>query len=314
MGTVRSRFDLTVVVPCFNEEDNVLPAYDEIVAELGPDLLRLLFVDDGSSDRTLELIRSLAASDARVSYLSFTRNFGIEAAIGAGYRYATGEWLLHLDADMQFPAAEAHKLMAAAEGQDAVFGIRVNRADPWLRRAGSRLNDLIARRLLLVEMPRDATMFRLVRTDVARRAVDLRLGTPYFLATLPRLTGAWTTVPTEHRARVRGSAKVNVRSLTRHAIELFVSHARRTMAISAAACLVAAVLAIASAVVLIAVDEAWHAAALGMLAASVSIGLVALAVMTRYLVHLGRSQARPPLFLVREANVEIDPADRLIAA
>lgn len=311
MASVRSGFDLTVVVPCFNEEENVLPAYEEIVAELGPDQLEILFVDDGSRDRTLELIRSVAARDDRVSYLSFTRNFGIEAAICAGYRYASRPWLLHLDADMQFPAAEAHKLMAASEGMDAVFGIRVDRSDPWVRKAGSWVNDVVARRLLRVEMPPGATMFRLVRTAVARRVVDLRLGTPYFLATLPRLTSAWTTVATEHRPRERGEAKVSVRSLARHAIELVISHARRTMAITGAACVVAAGLVLVAGMVSLVAGDAWDGVVLGMLSLGGAVGLLAMAVLIRYLVHVGRSQARPPLFLVREANVPIDPADRL---
>src|SRR3954451_941494 len=95
---------LSVVIPCFNEVENVEPSYREITNELGHYPLELFYVDDGSSDGTLEVIRSLAASDPRVHYLSFSRNFGFEAAFSAGYRYATKPWILRVDADQQFPA------------------------------------------------------------------------------------------------------------------------------------------------------------------------------------------------------------------
>lgn len=307
---MRERFDLSVVIPCFNEADNVGPAYEEIVAELGPDNLELLFVDDGSTDQTLLRLRELAERDPRVHYVSFTRNFGIEAALGAGYRYAAKPWLLHLDADMQFPPDQAMHLMErACEGYDAVFGVRTNRADPWHRRVSSAVTGFIARRLLGIELPPGATMFRLIRTDLARRVVDLRLGTPYFLATLPRLTSSWTTVATTHRPRVRGGAKMRFAGLAKHALELFFSHSQRLLTLAAAGCVSACAIAVSAAVL----ASFSMQLAVGLLAVAGAVGLLALAVMGRYLKHLGASQARPPLYLIREANIVVEPSETLSA-
>src|SRR5882757_456803 len=110
-----SSFGLSVVVPCLNEADNIDAVYEEIRAELGRyGDLEILFVDDGSTDATLARIRSLAERDHGVSYVSFTRIFGLEAAFSAGYRYVRNPWMLHLDADLQFPPAEAHRLIECA--------------------------------------------------------------------------------------------------------------------------------------------------------------------------------------------------------
>ena len=219
---------LSVVVPCFNEAENVESCYQEIISDLAHYDLELLFVDDGSSDATLEVIKALACVDPRVRYLSFTRNFGFEAAFSAGYRYAGRDWILHLDADQQFPAAEADKLIAAARaGNDAVFGVRTNRADPLARRWGTAAFHFLGRNVLGIEIPKGATAFRLVRTSLAQAIVDIRMGTPYFLATVPRLTSRYTTVPVAHRARARGESKVSMRWLTKHAIELFVGFTTR---------------------------------------------------------------------------------------
>ncbi|MEV6928965.1 glycosyltransferase family 2 protein [Dactylosporangium sp. NPDC051485] len=296
------------MVPCLNEEENIGPLYDEIVAELaGYDDLEILFVDDGSTDATLERVRSLAARDRRVSYLSFTRNFGIESAFSAGYRYARNDWILHLDADLQFPPAEGRRLIEAARaGHDAVFGIRVDRKDRWPRRAASKVHDLLARKLLGIELPAGATTFRLVRASLARRVVDLRLGTPYFLATVPRLTAAWTTVPTAHRPRLRGEPKVRWRSLARHSVELFISYSDRPMAAAIVACLLGALAAFAGLALTLA-----GAPGTALLYLATGTALAALAVMGRYLVHIGRGQPRTPLFLVREANVPVADADLL---
>ncbi len=300
-------FALTVVVPCLNEAENIVPAYDEITAELsGYDGLELLFVDDGSTDDTLSRIKSLAGQDPRVRYLSLTRNFGLEAAFSAGYRYATQDWVLHLDADLQFPPSEARKLVRAARegGYDAVFGVRVDRKDRLPRRLASGVNDFVARRLLGIQLPAGATTFRLVRASLARRIVDLDLGTPYFMANVPRLTNAWTTVPTAHRARERGEPKVSVRGLARHAVELFVSYSARPMAIAVAALMLSALLSLAGAVTTAFGSERPAVVALALAS---TLGFLALAVMARFLVHVARGRRDVPLFLVREANLEVAP-------
>ncbi len=305
---------ITAVVPCLNEADNVAAAYREIVAELGGYDLELLFVDDGSTDATLEIVRGLAAADPRVRYLSFSRNFGFEAAFSAGYRYASRPWVLHLDADLQFPAAEAHKLVAEAEaGVDAVFGIRETRHDPLVRRWGAVAYHVVARRLLDIEIPPAATTFRLVRTDLARRIVDLRLGTPYFLATLPRLTTAYSTVPVTHRERRHGSSKLHLRWLVGHAIGLFVGFSTRLATAAAVASLLAAALA-ALAVVAVASGVIGAAGGVALALGVLVVPALTAAVTLRYLVAVGAGQARPRLYYVRHANFPVDQDDLLLPA
>jgi hypothetical protein len=311
----RRGFGLTAVVPCFNEEESISAAYAEIVAELGDYDLEVLFVDDGSTDATLARIRELADTDPRVAYLSFARNFGFEAAFSAGYRYASKPWIVHLDADLQFPPTEVHHLVDRVRetGDDAVFGIRANRDDPWYRKLGARAYHAIGGRLLGIEIPSGATTFRVLRTDVARRVVDLRLGTPYFLATLPRLTNRYSTVPVAHRQRTRGRSKFRLKRLIGHALELYVAFSRR--AIHGAALLalgvagLTALLAVLGATGLLAVSAALYTA----LAAQVA-GLIGLAVLLRYVALVADAQARPAMFYVREASIPVSASDSLYPA
>lgn len=305
---------VTVVIPCYNEVDNVRASYEEIVDELGDLDLEVIYVDDGSTDGTLNIIRGLVEQDPRVDFISFTRNFGFEAAFSAGYRYAERPWVLHVDADQQFPAAEARVLIAEArQGYDAVFGVRTNRQDPLLRRWGTAVFHYLAQRVLKVEIPRGATAFRLVRTDLARRVVDLEIGTPYFMATVPQLTSRYTTVAVGHRARERGESKVGFRFLASHAVELFVGFTRRLPGVAAGLALGTAalcgVLAIGAATGLLGV-----AATATALFAVLAVITAVLAVGVRYLVTVGAGQPRPRRFYIRETSLRdrVDPADLLL--
>jgi biotin carboxylase len=303
---------VSAVVPCCDEADGIDLAYERIAAELSRyDDVELLFVDDGSTDGTLDRIRAFADADPRVSYLSFTRNFGLEAATAAGFKYASKEWLVQLDADLQSPPAEVHKLMAKAlEGWDVVFGIRTNRHDPLPRRLGSRMQQWFARRVLGIELPQGSSSFRVVRAAVARKIAAADLPMPYFLATVPRVGARWTCVPTEHRPRTRGRSKFSPGRMLAHTIELFLGFSVRPLA---ALPVLAGVLAAATALATVAVatGRLGAAGAANAALAAGALNLITLAVVAGYLFRVVRGQPRLARFYVREANLPLAPEDDL---
>lgn len=301
---------LSVVIPCFNEEAVLDDTLDEVLAELGDFDLEVVLVDDGSTDGTRDVLRRRAAEDPRIQYLSFTRNFGVEAAFSAGYLHASHAWLAHLDADGQFPPAEVRRLVAAADGMDAVFGVRRQRNDPWLRKAGSAVNQFVARRVLGIELPAGATCFRLLRTDLARSVVELRLGSPYFLATVPRLTDRYCTVPVDHRPRGDGPARVRFGHLTGQALDLWFAFSRRpahlAMGVAWVAALVAGVLGL---VHVLGALPAWLLE-VGLVAFLGSLLLV-VAVLVRCVGLVSANQPRPRQFYIREATMPVRPEDTI---
>ncbi|MER7044073.1 glycosyltransferase family 2 protein [Streptomyces jumonjinensis] len=302
---------ITAMVPCFNEEECIEQAYLEIKREIYRyEDSEILFIDDGSTDGTLGIIKRIAAADPRVSYLSFARNFGLESAFTAGFAYASKEWTVQLDADLQSPPAELHKLARrAVEGDyDAVFAIRANRQDPWHRRLGTRAHQAIATRILGIELPVRASVFRVVRTSVARKVAECRVSTPYFIATLPLIGASYTTMEAAHAARRAGRAKWSLGKLFRHALDLFVGFSYRPLALiylaagGAAAAATALALSSGGTRVLAVASVILHA-----------FGLGALALLARYLVRIMRGGAGLPRYQIREANVPIRPQDDLYA-
>ena len=136
---MEDRMKLTVIVPCYNEEAALHFFYREMlkVTEQMKDTgFELLFIDDGSKDGTLRVIRELAEQDARVKYVSFSRNFGKEAAVYAGLQHATGDLVAIMDADLQDPPSLLPEMYHAIveEGYDSVATRRVNRkGEPPIR-------------------------------------------------------------------------------------------------------------------------------------------------------------------------------------
>ncbi|MFI6789201.1 glycosyltransferase family 2 protein [Nonomuraea sp. NPDC050383] len=302
-----TRSGITAMVPCYNEIACIERAYREIRAELRRyDDVELLFVDDGSTDGTLDAIKRFAAEDPAVKYISFARNFGLEAAFSAGFTYASKRWTVQFDADLQSPPKEMHRLLEKAlEGYDAVFAVRENRQDPWYRRLGTWAHQTIARRWLGIELPPGASVFRVVRTSVARKVVDSRLSTPYFMATAPLLGARYTTLPTAHQPRLEGRGKWNLRKLFAHAIELFVGFSYRPLTWLMGLSLVG----LAGGATVLSLALTHHLGYLDLAEASLVVAMVALAMLAliaRYLVRMMRVQAiSMPRYQIREANISI---------
>ena len=176
---------LSILVPCFNEEENVLPFYEQasLVAKgLRRDKIvsdyEFIFINDGSKDGTLTQIKALAREDARVYYLSFTRNFGKEAAMLAGLSHCRGDYVTLLDVDLQDPPELLPKMfgeLLSGEGYECVATRRVTRAgEPRLRSWFARMFYKVINRISDVEIVDGARDFRLMTRRVVDSILDLK--------------------------------------------------------------------------------------------------------------------------------------------
>lgn len=307
-----ARAGVTAMVPCYNEEACIERAYLTIRAEIDRfDDGEILFIDDGSTDRTLELIKSFADFDSRVKYISFSRNFGLEAAFTAGFKYAAKEWTVQLDADLQSPPHEMHRLIGKAlEGYDLVFGIRADRKDPWFRRFGSRMQQLVAQKLLGIPLPMRASVFRAVRTSVAKKITAIGVTSPYFIATAPLIGARYTSVTTAHQPRTAGAAKWNLLKLVSHSMDLWIGYSVRPLALVHLGA-VAAVVAVAALLVTAAMASVGtELLTIGAVLLS-ALTFLGVGVLTRYLIPHIRVRRELPQFLIREGNIPVRQEDDL---
>jgi dolichol-phosphate mannosyltransferase len=168
--------ELSVVVPVYNEEENIPVLYDRLVRVLeGASIdFEIVFVDDGSCDQSIAKI-NIAASDQRVRVVELARNFGHQIAITAGLDFARGKAVAVMDADLQDPPEVLPAFVAKwREGHDVVYAVRARRQETWLLRASYAVFYRLLRRVANVEIPLDAGDFCVMD----RRVVDLLKSMP----------------------------------------------------------------------------------------------------------------------------------------
>lgn len=170
---------LTMVVPAYNEEEALPIFYAEasrVEKELPGVEIEYLFIDDGSSDGTLEVLRDLHKKDARVRYVSFSRNFGKEAAIYAGLQNARGDYVAILDADLQDPPALLPEMLRVIEeeGYDCVGSRRVTRkGEPPIRSFFARMFYRIMNKISSADIVDGARDFQLMNRKVVKAILSM---------------------------------------------------------------------------------------------------------------------------------------------
>ncbi|MGH7392787.1 MAG: glycosyltransferase family 2 protein [Candidatus Rokuibacteriota bacterium] len=206
--------ELSVVVPVYNEEDNLGPLWEELRAVLEGLALgwEVVFVDDGSRDRSAEIVRDFRDRDGRVRLVRLKENAGETAATDAGLKAARGRWIVTMDADSQNDPADIPRLLAHLDRWDAVTGWRVSRAagDSIGRRIASRVANGVRNRLSDEAVRDSGCTFRAFRRECLRGLVLYR-GLHRFVPTLLRMRGFRVLeVPVNHRPRRFGRSKYGI--------------------------------------------------------------------------------------------------------
>ncbi|HHW40821.1 MAG TPA: glycosyltransferase family 2 protein [Syntrophomonadaceae bacterium] len=162
--------DFSVVIPVYNEEEVIYQTYCRLkqVMNAAPGSYELIFVDDGSTDASREILRGLSEQDGDVRLLVFSRNFGHQAAISAGMDYAEGRAIVVIDADLQDPPEVVLEMIKKwKEGYDVVYGKRIKReGETFFKKATAAVFYRLLRRLAGYDLPPDVGDFRLIDRKV----------------------------------------------------------------------------------------------------------------------------------------------------
>lgn len=205
-----SNFLLTVVVPCFNEEDVIAATYKRISKALESDTFRLqiVFVNDGSVDATASILQEIAANDSRVKIITFSRNFGHQAAVSAGLAHSDGDVTAIIDADLQDPPEVILEMLARwADGYDIVYGVRMGRKEVFWKRLCYSLFYRMFRRLASIDSPLDAGDFSLIDKSALIEINKLPEKNRFFRGLRSWVGFKQIGVPYERDARLAGVTK-----------------------------------------------------------------------------------------------------------
>ncbi|HEX8833812.1 MAG TPA: glycosyltransferase family 2 protein [Abditibacteriaceae bacterium] len=217
--------EISVVVPVYNEEENVPAMHEKLQGALRKLGLayEILYVDDGSRDRSFELLDAIAAQDAEVKLVRFRRNFGQTAAMAAGMQFASGRVIIPIDADLQNDPADIPRLLAKMdEGYDVVSGWRKKRKDDSIRRIPSRIANKLISRVTGVALHDYGCSLKAYRADIMKD-VTLYGEMHRFIPAYAHMVGARVTeIPVNHLPRVAGVSKYGIGRVFRVLLDLLV--------------------------------------------------------------------------------------------
>jgi dolichol-phosphate mannosyltransferase len=200
---------LSVVIPAYNEAENIAPLLERLQAALAgwPGEVEFLFIDDGSTDATLELLKRAQLREPRIRIARFRRNLGQTAAMEAGFHLARGRSMVTIDSDLQNDPAEIPRLARLLGEWDVVCGIRVRRQDTWWKRMSSRIANGFRNWATGDDIVDTGCTLKAYRRECVER-LELYNGMHRFLPTLLRMRGYRVAqIPVSHYPRLAGRTK-----------------------------------------------------------------------------------------------------------
>lgn len=216
---------ISVVVPCYNEEKSLPHFYNEIktvMKEMKEYEFEIIFVNDGSKDETLNIIKKLSKEDNSIRYISFSRNFGKEAAMHAGFKKSTGDYIATMDADLQDPP-ELLKIMLKyikEEGYDSVATRRKNRkGEPFIKSIFSRIYYKLIRSLTKLDIMDGARNYRIMTRQMLNSVLETGEYNRYLNGIYAFVGYDTKWISYDNRERVAGRTKYSLLKLVSYALE-----------------------------------------------------------------------------------------------
>lgn len=306
---------ISLLIPCYNEEASLPFLYDELrrlMSEMPDYLFEILFVNDGSTDGTLNLIKQYRKSDDRVCYVDLARNFGKERGMLAGFDYVTGDCMVIMDADLQHPPMVVKDMVAKWEqGYDDVYAKRKSRGkEPWLRRQFSLLFYRILKKTSRIDILPNVGDFRLLDRKCIESLKMLRESERYTKGMFCWIGYKKDFVEFEQQERKAGTTSWNFWGLLSLAIEGIVSFTTFPLRIATIVGISTAVIAAIYMVYVLVKTIIWGDPVAGyptLILIILFLGglqLMALGIIGEYMGRVFIESKRRPVYIVREYNDE----------
>jgi dolichol-phosphate mannosyltransferase len=304
--------DLSVIIPVFNEESNVLPLYERLTATLDKITANyeLIFVNDGSRDGSLKAIKELARKDSRIRYIDFSRNFGHQIAVTAGMDHCRGEHVVIIDADLQDPPELIVPMYEKMkEGYEVVYARRRNRkGESWFKKITAKYFYRLLASITSVNIPLDTGDFRIMH----RRIVDVLKQMPEQEKFL-RGQIAWAGfnqiyIEYDRQERQAGKTGYTYRKMLRFALDGITSFSTLPLKFASALGFIVSATAFVISLYVLYSKFVLHSAVPGWTSLMLvvlflgGVQLICIGIIGEYISRMSANVRRRPLYVVREMN------------
>lgn len=308
------RKKLSVIVPCYNEQESIPYFYDEVIRiadQMKSLKFEIIFVDDGSTDYTLSILKTLSKEDSRVHYLSFARNFGKEAAIFAGLEHCTGDYITLMDADLQDPPSLLPEMYHCIEqGYDVVSTRRITRkGEPLIRSFFSHCFYKLISKMSNIQMIDGARDYRLMTRQVVDSILLLQEYNRYSKGLFNFVGYKTKCLEYENIERVAGQTKWSFWDLVKYAMEGIVDFTTTPLFISSILGVIICFISFIAILVIIIKTllfgdpvGGWPSMVCILLFVS-GIQLLCLGIVGQYLAKVYLEVKKRPIYIIREKNL-----------
>ena len=302
---------LSLVIPCYNEEEVIaetITRIKEFCSELVGLETELIFIDDGSQDHTLSLLRAASTEDARVKVICFARNFGHQIAVTAGLDAARGDAVVLIDADLQDPPEVIHQMIAKwRAGYDVVYGTRIERqGESIFKRTSARGFYRLLNNLSDVPIPLDTGDFRLMSRIVVDSLREMPERDRFVRGMVSWVGFKQTAIPYKRAKRFAGESKYPLRKMLRFATDGILSVSTKPLQMSIGLGMLAACLALGGILYAIGMRiftdiwvEGWTALMIAILFLG-GVQLICVGILGEYIGRIYNEVKHRPLYIVEE--------------
>ena len=306
---------LSIVVPCYNEEEAIPFFYEEIdkVSKSMKNDFEFIFVNDGSKDKTIDIVKELSKKDKRVKYVHFSRNFGKEAAMLAGLELSSGDYITIMDADLQDPPSLLPEMVRSIEeeGYDCIGTRRVTRkGEPPIRSFFARMFYKIINKMSKVEMVDGARDYRLMSRQMVDSILELGEYNRYSKGLFQFVGYNTKWLEYENVERVAGETKWSFWKLFLYAIEGIVAFSTAPLAISSIAGILFCIISFIMIIIIIAKTiifgdptAGWPSLVCIIFFVS-GIQLFCLGIIGQYLSKTYLETKKRPIYIIKETNIK----------
>ena len=308
---------LSIIVPCYSEEE-ALPAFWEEVTKV-TDLMsnidfEFIFIDDGSKDNTKLILRDMAKADSRVRYVSFSRNFGKEAAMYAGLKYSKGDYVAIMDADLQDPPALLPEMLKAIEeeGYDSVATRRVTRkGEPKIRSWFARRFYQVMRMMCKTEVVDGARDYRLMNRRMVDSILEMGEYNRFFKGILGWVGFNTKWIEFENVERVKGETKWSFWKLFKYSLEGITAFTTAPLALASIIGLLFCIISFLAIIFVIVRQLIWGGSAYGwpsmicIILMLNGIQLFTIGIVGQYLAKTYLEVKKRPIYIVGETEEDL---------
>ena len=304
--------ELSIIAPLLNEEENVYELYNRIkkVCQKINCNFEIILVDDGSKDNTLQVIEKIAQEESDVKYISFSRNFGHQAALFAGIEKSTGDKMILIDGDLQDPPEEIENLWHKInEGNDVVYAKRkIRNGESFLKKSTAAIFYRLLNSITSISIPVDTGDFRIINRKVADELLKMNDRSKFLRGQIAWLGFKESYIEYERDARKNGNSNFGYNKMLRFAIDGITSFSNFPLKFASISGILVSLISFIMIIYVLMAKYIWHQTITGWTSIMVTvlflggIQLLSIGIIGEYISRINDNVKQRQLFVIKKSN------------